>query len=90
MITKRFFISGRVQGVSFRYYTQRAANRLGIKGFVRNLPDGRVEVLARADEEALSEFYSFLRDGPPAARVDHIETKEETSDQELHSFQIKF
>jgi acylphosphatase len=62
-------ISGRVQGVGFRYFTARRARRLGLAGFVRNLPDGRVEVEALGDPGVLQEFVAALRQGPPGASV---------------------
>ncbi len=62
-------ISGRVQGVSFRYHTLHVAQSLGVTGWVRNLPDGRVEVLAEGDGQKLQRLEQFLRRGPPAARV---------------------
>jgi acylphosphatase len=90
MLAKRYFLSGRVQGVAFRYFTERVAHRLGIKGYVCNLWDGRVEAFAQGDEESLNFFYEKLKEGPPAARVDRIEVIEETPDQKLQSFHVKF
>jgi acylphosphatase len=69
-------ITGRVQGVCFRAATQERARELGISGWARNLPDGRVEVLAGGPASALDEFRAWLDDGPPAARVDRVETGE--------------
>jgi len=66
-------ISGRVQGVGFRYFTEASAHREGIEGWVRNLPDGRVEVSAQADEESLDRFERAIRHGPPGAHVDGVE-----------------
>ncbi len=68
----RYLVSGRVQGVFFRASTARQANRLGVTGWARNLPDGRVEVLASGEREALERFSAWLRRGPPAARVDEL------------------
>jgi len=61
----RFFISGRVQGVSFRAATRKEARRLGLHGYARNLDDGRVEVLAAGSEEALRELERWLHRGRP-------------------------
>ena len=72
MITRRFFISGRVQGVFFRASTRAEARRLGLTGFAVNLDDGRVEVLAVGDEAKLDALAVWLKRGPPAARVDSI------------------
>lgn len=66
-------ISGRVQGVGFRRWTEKQAERLGIRGTVRNLPDGTVEVHARAPAPELEEFRRRLDDGPWMARVDRVE-----------------
>ncbi len=66
----RILVSGRVQGVSFRYYTRNTAERLGLTGFVRNLPDGRVEIEAEGDPEALERMREWAGCGPSSARVD--------------------
>ncbi len=60
------FVNGHVQGVGFRYFTQREASRLDLTGEVRNLPDGRVEVVAEGEEPVLMEFLSILKRGPSA------------------------
>jgi acylphosphatase len=69
-----FMIHGRVQGVGFRWWTRRTAQSLGIAGSVRNRPDGSVEVRARGPHDALSEFETRLRRGPPSASVRRIES----------------
>jgi acylphosphatase len=69
----RFLISGRVQGVFFRGATQTQAQHLGLRGYARNLADGRVEVLAAGAPEALAELAHWLHRGPPQARVDGVE-----------------
>ena len=66
------FITGRVQGVYFRGWTRGQAQRLGLRGWVRNLRDGRVEVLAKGDVAALEEFQKLLWQGPSFSRVDDI------------------
>lgn len=70
---QRCLISGRVQGVWFRGNTQRRAQQLGVTGYARNLRDGRVEVLACGDSEAIDRLKSWLWQGPDAARVDDVE-----------------
>ena len=67
-----YVIRGRVQGVGFRWFTQRMALRLGLAGHVRNLPDGGVEVHARGTSDALGSFEEALRQGPTASRVDAV------------------
>lgn len=62
-------LSGRVQGVGFRWWTRREAARFGVRGTVRNLPDGSVEIQAAARPEALSDFAAAVLAGPPGARV---------------------
>jgi acylphosphatase len=71
-------VHGHVQGVSFRYYAAKEAARLGLRGWVRNLPDGTVELKAEGDPAALDAFVSWLHHGPPAARVDHVDTTRES------------
>jgi acylphosphatase len=70
---RRYLVSGRVQGVGFRYFTQDIATREGVTGLVRNLPDGRVEAIAEGDEESLTRFERALRRGPSHARVEQVE-----------------
>lgn len=70
---RHYVISGRVQGVGFRFFTQAAAVREGIYGWVRNLPDGRVEVMAEGETDAVNRFEHRLRHGPPGARVDRVD-----------------
>lgn len=69
LAARRFVVSGKVQGVFFRASTVRVAEQLGIRGFARNLPDGRVEVLALGDAVALGKLAAWLRQGPTLARV---------------------
>ena len=71
-VARRFVITGRVQGVGFRYYTQDAALREGVTGWVRNLPDGRVEALAEGEAEAVTRLERAVRSGPRGARVDRV------------------
>lgn len=79
-IGRRFVVEGRVQGVYFRASAAREATRLGIRGHAVNLADGRVEVLALGSREALAEMETWLRRGPPAARVDRLLSEAVTSD----------
>ena len=67
------FVSGVVQGVCFRYYTKKMALELGLTGWVRNLINARVEILAEGNESSLKELVQWSRRGPPNARVDHVE-----------------
>lgn len=75
-MVRRYVISGRVQGVGFRYFVQSTAVRESIRGWVRNLDDGRVETAAAGEPEAMERFERALRQGPAAARVDRVEVDE--------------
>ena len=68
-LARHYRISGRVQGVGYRYFTRRIALRLGVRGWVRNLPDGSVEVHAEASADVLEEFRGELERGPAASEV---------------------
>jgi acylphosphatase len=72
MAAARFLVSGRVQGVAFRAYTRAQANALDLRGYARNLPDGRVEVLAIGDAAAIERLAEWLQHGPPLARVETV------------------
>jgi acylphosphatase len=85
MATVRFVVSGRVQGVFFRASARSEAARLGIAGQARNMADGTVEVVASGDESALDELETWLRIGPPAARVDSV-TREAVADRDFSGF----
>jgi acylphosphatase len=85
----KILVSGRVQGVYFRMFTQNKAKHLGIKGCARNLPDGRVEIIAEADNSSIEKLIKWCRKGPVTARVDDIEIIELESDEALTSFEIR-
>jgi acylphosphatase len=68
-------VRGDVQGVGFRYFVQRTAQRLGLRGWVRNNDDGSVEVVAEGERGPLEELSRALKEGPRAARVDRVETR---------------
>lgn len=73
MSAARFLVSGKVQGVFFRASTREQAQRLGLRGHARNLADGRVEVVAAGDAEALDALEAWLQEGPPLAQVERVE-----------------
>jgi len=75
-IARRYLITGRVQGVGFRYFTQRVAEQHGIGGWVRNTPDGRVEIEAEGDDHAMRQFEQQVSTGPAGAHVDLVDTRE--------------
>jgi acylphosphatase len=88
IVARRYVISGRVQGVGFRYFTEATAAREGILGWVRNTPDGRVEVVAEGDAEALERFERSLRHGPRGARVERVDV-DDTSPTGETGFTVK-
>lgn len=77
LIRVRVFVDGRVQGVGFRYSAAREAVRLGIQGWARNLPDGRVEAVYEGPRDAVEEMLAWTRRGPASARVDAIAIHDE-------------
>jgi acylphosphatase len=72
----RFFVAGRVQGVYYRAATAERAERLGLAGFAKNLPDGRVEIVAAGPAGALADLAQWLWQGPPAARVSSVQVEQ--------------
>ncbi len=72
-VARKFIISGTVQGVGFRFFTQRAAARHQVRGYVKNLEDGRVEAFAEGSEKAVENFKHDLTAGPTYSNVRHIE-----------------
>ena len=91
LVARRFFISGTVQGVGYRYFAQRAAQRLGVAGYTKNLRDGRVEVYGIGSEKALAELHRELERGPSGASVAGV-TQEEASVEPAfeNSFSIEY
>jgi acylphosphatase len=86
----RVFVSGRVQGVFFRSETADMANRLGLTGWVRNLPDGRVEALFEGEKEHVEKVLEFCRRGPPGARVQSLNLKWEEWKGEFQNFRVAY
>ncbi len=87
--TRRFLVRGRVQGVGFRWFVEREAHLLQVAGWVRNNPDGSVEVLATGTRDQLMGLKSRLLEGPRAARVDDVEELEAEPIKGLNSFQVR-
>jgi acylphosphatase len=81
-------VRGRVQGVGFRWWTQREAERLGVQGTVRNLVDGSVEVMARASAETMERFEDSVRRGPPMADVASVERVDFVGHEAVAGFRI--
>lgn len=87
---RQYLIEGEVQGVGFRYFTVSMARRIGIRGWVRNLPDGAVEALGDGTDDQVKKFEAALRQGPPAAIVTNVRISEVSDEVEVPaSFQIR-
>ena len=86
---RRIVVHGRVQGVGFRYFVQKAAGRLGLTGDVANNPDGTVEIVVEGDEEAVAELVAAVRKGPPLSRVERLDIAEITPTGRYRSFGIE-
>lgn len=86
----RAIVHGRVQGVNFRYYTCRQAERLGVVGYVRNQADGTVEVVAEGTPQATQALLAWLHHGPPQAYVTRVEATWLAPNREFHSFEVRY
>lgn len=84
------YVEGVVQGVGFRYFTQRIAKEIGIKGFVKNLPDGRVYIVAEGSKEQLDKFMSYVKKGPSTSIVREVTMKEMNKKEKFDNFEIVF
>jgi len=82
-------VRGRVQGVFFRASAQREARRLGLTGWVKNLPDGAVEAVVEGEDEQVREFIQWAQRGPSAARVDRVETRWRSYTGDFSDFRIE-
>jgi len=89
-VRAHLLISGRVQGVAFRYYTQDIAQSLGIKGWVRNCWDGKVEVVAEGEEGQVKELIDWCHQGPRSAIVEKVDIEWEEYKGEFSTFGIRF
>jgi len=88
LVARRFVVSGRVQGVGFRYFTQEVALREGATGWVRNLPDGRVEALVEGEAEAVTRVERAIRSGPGGARVSTVTVEVEHATGAYDTFSV--
>jgi acylphosphatase len=88
-VARRYLISGRVQGVGFRYFTEAAAAREGLHGWVRNLPDGRVEIDVEGEAEAMERFERNVRHGPPGARVSDVQVDDGVPQRRESGFSVR-
>ena len=89
IVAKRFLVSGRVQGVGFRWFVQDHAAAEGVHGWVRNLPDGRVEALVEGDDQAVLRVERALRRGPSGADVEQVVVEAAVPSGRATGFSIK-
>ena len=82
------WISGKVQGVFFRAHTEKMAHSLNLKGWVKNLPDSRVETVAEGEEADLKKFLDWCHHGPPAARVTKVDIQWAEATGEFKAFEV--
>ena len=83
------FVSGRVQGVFFRQDAYKEAGRLGIFGWIQNLPDGRVEAIFEGEKEAIGKMISWAREGPISAKVDDFKADYEEYKDDFKNFEVR-
>ena len=88
-VARRYVVSGRVQGVGFRFFAEAAAAREGVHGWVRNLPDGRVEISAEGEADAMDRFEHKISHGPPQARVSGVQRDEELPEGRQSGFTVR-
>jgi acylphosphatase len=88
-LARRYYVGGQVQGVGYRYFAQRVARDFGVRGWARNLDDGRVEVFAFGTPHQLEDFEAELRVGPPRASVRHVNVEEAAEDARVAGFSIR-
>ena len=89
MRARKFWITGQVQGVGYRYFAARVARELKLNGWVRNLSDGRVEAYAAGSARVLEDFEARLRQGPPAGDVRGVEVEDAVPDARIEGFDIR-
>jgi acylphosphatase len=90
VVRAHVFVSGHVQGVNFRWYTQRKAQELGVTGWVRNLWDGRVEAVFEGEEPAVRRAVDWCHVGPPSAWVDNVQVSYEQPTGESNRFRVTY
>lgn len=89
LVARRFRLTGRVQGVGFRYFAESAALVEGLTGWVQNQPDGSVEVVAEGDRESVVRFEAKLRRGPAGARIERVDVDEDVPSGRAGGFAIR-
>lgn len=89
VVARRYLVSGRVQGVGFRFFVEHVARQEGVSGYVRNLPDGRVEALVEGDVMAVGRVEAALWQGPGLSRVDEVQTSDVEPSGRATGFRIR-
>jgi len=89
LVARHFVVSGRVQGVGFRFFTEDQARLEGLHGYVRNLADGRVEIVAEGERDAVERFERAVRRGPAGARVDRCDAEDVEPTRRASGFSIR-
>jgi acylphosphatase len=89
-VTRQIVVSGRVQGVGFRYFAQKNARLHGVNGYVKNLYDGRVEVVAEGESEQVEQFIEVLKQGPVFGRVENVEVTSLPYENRYETFNVAF
>jgi acylphosphatase len=89
IVSRRYVITGRVQGVGFRWFTHDAAAGEGIHGWVRNLADGSVEVVAEGEADSMFRLEAAIRRGPGGARIEQVEVEDQTPSGRAIGFEIR-
>ncbi|ATY31215.1 acylphosphatase [Sphingomonas psychrotolerans] len=90
MVTQRILVSGRVQGVGYRDWVVRTAQRTGLTGWVRNVRDGRVEIFVSGDDETVAKLVEGCHEGSPLARVEHVEAYSAEGEKQTKGFTKRF
>ena len=88
--TYRILVSGRVQGVGFRYFAESVAEKYGIRGYVRNTADGRVEIECQGDDEEIRPFMDDIRKGPAFSMVTDVRVEDFKSSRKYNFFEVKY
>lgn len=89
-MTYKIIISGRVQGVGFRYFAQAQAMRYNIKGYVRNTQDNKVEIVCQGEPDDLNDFMSVVKKGPSFSHINKVDIEEEINGTVYDTFEIKY
>lgn len=89
-IRAHIFVKGLVQGVFFRSNTRKKAQQLGLRGWVKNLPDGKVEAVLEGEREKVEQMIEWAKRGPPSAQVDGVEIEWEKYKEEFNDFEIRY